>query len=129
MASAAPENALDVAGGNPIDLGDLGNRHAVFRQSADAGKLRARNLTRQRRGYNRTFGFLTCRRGRNYSQHARLADRLVGWRRVGTWWRADRWFRFEQGFGRLARSGDPLAIITARMRFLVSGKQGLLPEG
>ena len=87
------------------------------------------DFTRRRRGYNRTFGFLTCRRGRNYSQHTRLVDRVVSWRRVRTRWRADRWFRREQGLGRLARSGDPLAGVAARVRLLVLAKQGLLPEG
>jgi hypothetical protein len=32
--------------GNPINRGDLGSRHAVFRPDADARKLRARDLRR-----------------------------------------------------------------------------------
>jgi hypothetical protein len=37
--SRLPENALDLVDGNPIDLGDLGNGHAVFYQAADARKF------------------------------------------------------------------------------------------
>jgi hypothetical protein len=37
--SGSPENALDLVDGNPINLGDLGNRHAVFYQVADARKF------------------------------------------------------------------------------------------
>ena len=43
------QNAFDLADGNPIDIGDLRNRHAVSRQGADARKLRARDLARHRR--------------------------------------------------------------------------------
>jgi hypothetical protein len=78
------DDALDVDDGNPIDLRHLGNRHALSRQGPDARKLRARNLTRRRRGRDLTFGLIvTCRRRRGYSQHTRLARRLVGWR--GVW--------------------------------------------
>jgi hypothetical protein len=41
-------------------------------------------------------------------------------------WRADWCFRRKQGFGGLACSGDPLAIIAARMRLVLSAKQDLL---
>ena len=34
------QNAFDLADGNPIDIGDLRNRHAVSRQGPDAPKLR-----------------------------------------------------------------------------------------
>jgi hypothetical protein len=37
--SALAENALDVADGCPIDLGDLGNRYAVLHQGADMPEL------------------------------------------------------------------------------------------
>ncbi|MGA8757461.1 MAG: hypothetical protein WB611_14240 [Stellaceae bacterium] len=42
--------------------------------------------------------------------------------------RADWRFRFKQGFGGLARSSDPLAIIAARVRLLLSAKQDICSE-
>jgi hypothetical protein len=51
---------------------------------------------------------------------------LLGWRGARNCRRADRRFCCEQGFGRLACSGDPLAIVAARMRLVLSAKQELL---
>jgi hypothetical protein len=56
----------------------------------------------------------------------RLACRLLGWRVVRNRRRADRPFRGEQRFGCLARSGDPLAIVAARMWLVLSANQELL---
>ena len=82
--SGLAENALNLANGNPIDLRHLGNRHAVFCPGADAGELRPWNLTCRQRGCDRSFGLIvTCERRKSYSQHSRLARRLVGWR--GMW--------------------------------------------
>jgi hypothetical protein len=123
------ENALDLVDSSPIELGDLGNRHAVFGQGADARKLRSRDRARRRQfGADRNFELLgthRCRR-REYSQHTRFTRRLVGWRGVRNRWPADWRFRCKQRFGRLARSGDPLAIIAARVGLLLSAKQDLL---
>ncbi len=43
--SGSPDNALDVAEGSAIDLGDLGNLHAVPYQGADARELGSRHRT------------------------------------------------------------------------------------
>jgi hypothetical protein len=129
LQSGFAENPGDLGNGNPVDLGDLANRHAVFYQDADAGKLRPRNLARRLwLTADRSFELLVanCRRRRDYSQHTRFARRLVARSRVRNWWLADWWFRCEQCFGGLARSGDPLAIIAVRMRLLLSAKQDLL---
>jgi hypothetical protein len=125
--SGFPENTLDVVHGSPIDLGDLGNRHAVFYQSADA-RLRARDLDRRRRGCGRTFRLIVpggCRR-RDAPQHTRFARRWGGGGDLLNCWRADGPFRGEQGFGGLGRSADPLAIMAARIRLVLSAKQELL---
>ena len=45
--SGVAENAFDHADRGAVDLGDLGDRHAVFYQGADAGKLRRRELARR----------------------------------------------------------------------------------
>jgi hypothetical protein len=81
-------------------------------------------------GGGRRFAlFVTDRRPRReYRQHTRFAGRLLGRRqRFRTCSRADRrGFRGEQGFGRFVRSADPLAIIGARVRLLLSARQDLL---
>jgi hypothetical protein len=48
LQSGFAENPGDLANGNPIDLGDLAERHTVFYQGADARKLGLRNLARDR---------------------------------------------------------------------------------
>jgi class 3 adenylate cyclase len=40
------EDALDHADGDPIDLGDLGDRHSVIHPGSDARMVRPRDLTR-----------------------------------------------------------------------------------
>jgi hypothetical protein len=69
------ENAFDLADSSAIDLGDLGDRHAVFHQGADAGKLRPRDFARRLRlGNDRGFGVLVTDRGnRCDGQNARFA--------------------------------------------------------
>jgi hypothetical protein len=37
--SGFPQNSLDLADGNPIGLGYLGNRHAVFRAGSNTREL------------------------------------------------------------------------------------------
>ena len=44
--SALPEDALDNADGNPIDLGDLGDRQPVLHPGSDARVVRPRDLAR-----------------------------------------------------------------------------------
>jgi hypothetical protein len=75
------ENALDLADSSAVDLGDLGDRHAVFHQGADAGKLRPRDRARRLRlGNDWGFGVLVTDRGnRCDSQNARFARWSVGW--------------------------------------------------
>ena len=123
--SGVAENALDIAGGKPIDLSDLRNRHAIFHEGADAGKLRARDRARRLLlGADRGLDLLdAARRHREDPQHTRLARRLVGWRGVGNRWPADWRFCYEQRFRRLPRSGDRLVIIARRVRLLSSAKQ------
>ena len=59
VVSGVAENALDGADRDPIDLVDLGNRHAVFHQGADAAKLRPRDRAcRLRLGVDRGFDLL-----------------------------------------------------------------------
>jgi hypothetical protein len=97
-----------------------------YYQGADAGP---RNLAwRLWLAADKSFELLVAnwRRRRDYSQHTRFARRLVARSRARNWWLADWWFRCEQGFGGLARSGDRLAIVAARMRLLLSAKQDLL---
>jgi hypothetical protein len=63
--SKLPENALDLVDGNPIDLGDLGNRHTVRRHGADARKLRSGDIERRLRlGGDRCFDLLKSDRHR-----------------------------------------------------------------
>ena len=83
--SGVAENTLDIDGGKPIDLSDLRNRHAIFHEGTDAGKLPARDRTRRLLlGADRGFNLLDAdRRCRDDPQHTRLARRLVGWRGVG----------------------------------------------
>ena len=133
-ASGFAENPLNLAGGNSADLRRLGNRHAVLYPRPDAGELRARNLAhRLRLGDGRHFALLVTDRcgRREHRQHPRFADRPVGRRqRFRNCCRADRrWFRGEQGLGRLARPDDLLAIIAARLYLLLSAKQDLLRNG
>ena len=47
--SGVAENALNLADRSAVNRGDLGDRHAVFYQDADAGKLRRRELARRLR--------------------------------------------------------------------------------
>ena len=44
--SALPEDSVDHVDGNPIDLGDLGDRQPVIHPGSDARVLRPRDLTR-----------------------------------------------------------------------------------
>jgi hypothetical protein len=124
--SGSTEKALDLADGNSVNLCHLGNLHAVLYPTADARHVRGWNLDRRRR--NRSFRLIVpgwCRR-RHDPQHTRFARRWIGGRGLLIGWRADWWFRGEQGFGGLARPADLLAIIAARMRLLLSAKQDLL---
>jgi hypothetical protein len=57
--SSLTQNPGDLAGGNPVDLGNLGNRHAVLHQGPDTHELRARDLAhRLRLGGGRSFALL-----------------------------------------------------------------------
>jgi hypothetical protein len=121
------QNALDLVDGNPVNLRHLGNRHAVLYPSPDARSLRRWNLNRRRRWLGRRVRLIVPRGRprRNDLQHTRFARRWVGGSDLLDGWGADRRFRGKQGFGGLARSGDPLAIIAATMGLLVlSTKQG-----
>ena len=65
--SGFAENALDLADSGPIDLGDLGNRHAVFREGADARELRPWDFACCRRlGADRRFEHLVTNRRRSF---------------------------------------------------------------
>lgn len=131
LPSAFPENALDRADANPVDLGNLGNRHSVLHPGSDASKLGDRDLGHHSLpGADWSVDLLETdrRRGRG-CQHARLARRLVGrrQRRVRNRLLGDLPFRGEQRLGRFARARQPLGIVTARVRFLLpSVKQKLL---
>jgi len=119
--SGFPENARDLADSNPIDLGDLGNRHSVLHQSSDASELRPRDLgCRLLLGAAPRFDLLvTDRRHRGDSENARFARRLIGRRRrVRDRLLGGLPFRGEERLGRLARSRDPLAIIAGKVRLL-----------
>ena len=98
LSSALSENALDRADGNPIDLGDLGNRHPVFHPGPDAGKFRPRNLACYGWfGANRRSDLLAThwRRLQN-PQDARFAHRVVDRReRFRNRWLAQWPFRCE----------------------------------
>jgi hypothetical protein len=68
--SGLAENALDLAGDYAIDLGDLGNRHAVFDPGADAREVRRRDRGRRMRlAANWSFELFVTgrRRRRDYS--------------------------------------------------------------
>ena len=85
LQSGFAANPGDLVNGNPVDLGDLANRHTVFHQGADAGKLRPRNLARRLwLAADRSFELLVAnwRRRRDYSQDTRFARRLVARSRV-----------------------------------------------
>ena len=125
-ASGFPENALDIVDGNPVDLGDLGCRHAVLYPATDARELRPRNLARRLRLRADRYVDLrkTVRRRRRDSQHTRFPRRSVGRWRARNPLLGDLTFRGEQRLGRLTRSIDPLAIIAVRVGLLA--KQDLL---
>src|SRR5262249_60731779 len=55
IASGFAENALDLAGRNPIDLCHLRSGQAIPHPSSDGAKLRTRNFARRRRGNDRSF--------------------------------------------------------------------------
>src|SRR5215467_1400320 len=55
IASGFAENALDLAGRNPIDLCHLRIGHAIPHPSSDGAKLRTRNFARRRQGNDRSF--------------------------------------------------------------------------
>ena len=57
--SGLAQNPGDLAGVDPRDLGNLGNRHAVLHQGPDTHELRARDLAhRLRLGGGRSFALL-----------------------------------------------------------------------
>jgi hypothetical protein len=115
--SAFSENALDHADGNPVDLGDLGDRHSVLHPGSDASMVRPRDITRRPGlGVDRCRDFLVADRWRRQDrEHARLPRGLLGrWRGVRRRW-PDGWrLRREERLGRLARARDALTVITVR---------------
>jgi hypothetical protein len=119
--SLLPEDALDHADGDPVDLGDLGDRHSVFHPCSDARMLRPRDLTRgPGLVVDRCRNFpVTDRCRRQDREHARLPRGSLG-RGHGVrrqWFYGSR-FRREERLGRLASARGPLAIITARVVLL-----------
>jgi hypothetical protein len=115
--SGSPENALDHVDGDPVDLGDLGDRHPVIHPGSDAGVVRPRDLTRgPGLGVDRCRNFLVAGRwGRQDREHARFSRGALGrWRGVRSG-QVDGWrFRREERLGRLASARDPLTVITVR---------------
>jgi hypothetical protein len=80
-----PEDALDHADGDPIDLGDLGDGQPVLHPGSDAGVVRPRDLAGgPGGGVDWWCNFLVAdRRRRQDRQHARFPRGLLGrWRGV-----------------------------------------------
>ncbi len=79
-ASGFPQNALDLADGNPIDLGNLRNGHAVFQPSSNSSEMGRRDLGRHRRlGVAGSFGLgMPDRRRRRSGQDPRFPLRRLG---------------------------------------------------
>ncbi len=70
------EDALDLADGDPVDLGNLGIRHSVLHPRADTVKLRPRDFRRHLPlGADRRFAPHMDRGRRCDCQHARLPRR------------------------------------------------------
>ena len=124
-----PEDALDHADGDPVDLGDLGDRQPVLHPGSDARMFRPRDLTRgPGLGVDRCRNFLVADRCRRQDrEHARLPRGSLGrWRGVRSRWLDGLRFRREERLGRLARARDPLSIIAARgVLLLPMVEQGL----
>jgi hypothetical protein len=129
--SALPEDALDNADGNPIDLGDLGDRQPVLHPGSDARVVRPRDLARGPGlvvDWCRNF-LVADRRRRQDRQHARLPrGSLDRWRGVRNRWLGGLLFRCEERLGCPARARDPLAIITARVVLLPPVVEQELPR-
>jgi hypothetical protein len=112
-----PEDALDHADGDSIDLRDLGDRQPVLHPGSDARMVRPRDMTRgPGLGVAGCRNFLVPDRCRGLDrQHARLPRGSLGRGHGVRNWRLDRLpFRREEGLGRLARARDPLKVIAAR---------------
>ena len=125
--SRVAQNALDLCSSDPINLAHLSDRHTILHPRPDAGKLRAWDLARRRRGVI-AVSDLSGKTGTGGEIiGALLAWRLGGRAHLRDGWRTALRFR-EQRFGRLTRLRDPLAIITARMRLLFSTKQDFPPK-
>src|SRR5579884_1776061 len=79
-ASSFPQNALDLADGNPIDLGNLRNGHAAFQPSSNSSEVGRRDLGRHRRlGVAGSFGLgMPDRRRRRSGQDPRFPLRRLG---------------------------------------------------
>ena len=125
--SRVAQNALELCSSDPINLAHLSDRHTILHPRPDAGKLRAWDLARRRRGVI-AVSDLSGKTGTGGEIiGALLAWRLGGRAHLRDGWRTALRFR-EQRFGRLTRLRDPLAIITARMRLLFSTKQDFPPK-
>jgi hypothetical protein len=97
------DDALDHADGNPVDLGDLGDRQPVIHPGSDARVVRPRDLARgPGLGVDRCRSFLVADRCRRQDrEHAGFSRGMLG-RGRGV---RNRWLdglRFEERLGRLA---------------------------
>jgi hypothetical protein len=119
--SGFPQDALDHADGDPVDLGDLGDRQPVIHPGSDAGMVRPRDLTSgPGLGVDRWRGFFVGDRWRRQDrEHARLSHGVLGGGR-GVRDRLDG-LRREERLGRPARSRGPLAIVTREGGAVVAG--------
>lgn len=72
------ENALDLADSSAVDLGDLGNRHAVLHQGVDTPELRPRNLAHPLR-----LGLGEVLRSSDGAAAARVSAARVVWGSAG----------------------------------------------
>jgi hypothetical protein len=115
--SPLPQDALDHADGNPVDLRDLGDRQPVIHPGSDARMVRPRDLARgPGLGVDRCRSFLVADRCRRQDrEHARFPRGLLGrWRGIRRRWVDGLPFRREERLGRLASARDPLTVITVR---------------
>lgn len=113
--SGGAENALDLAGGDPIRLRDLGGRHAVLQPRADARHVRRRNDDGLRRLLGRLSRFVVLGRHRRRGdcQDARSAYRFTSRRSFSNGWLDALRFGRKKRLGRLACARAPLATIAA----------------
>ena len=99
-----PENALDIVDGNPVDLGDLGSRHADLTQLRTRGKCDRGTSRVVCAGDDRCFDLRKRFGADGEIPHTRFPRRWSAGGEPENQLLGDLTFRGEQRLGRLTRS-------------------------